>query len=413
MKPKITKSLFFRWITSSKRWFTLFELMLGITIFAMLMIYTLEAVGNITIARTRSMSRITLIEELYFFSEKLATQIKEGGIIDYEEYWNRQVREAIASPTATGTASGHYILPTGFWNYGEGGSAVLWPLATNYWNGYYYCRSENAGNKIATGGCIVSSLNDIGTDQAGKYQRYGQYKLQFTDYNGNADTDSPSVPGDEDDDPSGSIRWDEDDKDVGDGPIVISGSSPELYLINTQTKERIFFRLTYKQDPNHPMTCNFSLFWTGCLWNIEILRLKWLDIGLGHSWGLSDATNPGAFDGDIDTWVCHQDWACNWPILPTNYGRLPTGIDSEWIPLFPEYVNVKQLTFSLYPRKDPWKSWAATDTFATWSVSPFLHPYVRVQMSMGLAWEKRKLINNDDPTISISTTISLANNITE
>jgi hypothetical protein len=88
--------------------------MLGITIFAMLMLYTLEAVGNITIARTRSMSRITLIEELYFFSEKLATQIKEGGIIDYEEYWNRQILEASPSPTATGTASGHYILPTGF-----------------------------------------------------------------------------------------------------------------------------------------------------------------------------------------------------------------------------------------------------------------------------------------------------------
>jgi hypothetical protein len=34
-------------------------------------------------------------------------------------------------------------------------------------------------------------------------------------------------------------------------------------------------------------------------------------------------------------------------------------------------------------------------------------------MTMGLAWEKRKLINNDDPTISISTTISLSNNITE
>lgn len=387
--------------------------MLGITIFAMLMLYTLEAVGNITIARTRSMSRITLIEELYFFSEKLATQIKEGGIIDYEEYWNRQILEASPSPTATGTASGHYILPTGFWNYGEGGSAVLWPAATVYGNGYYYCRSENAWNKIGTEGCAVSTLNDIGTDQAGKYQRYGQYKLQFTDYNGNADTDAPSVPGDEDDDPSGNIRGDEDDKDVGDGPLVITGSSPELYLINTQTKERIYFRLTYKQDPTHPTTCSFTLFGTWCLGNIEILRLKWLDIGLGHSWGLNDTSNPWAFDGDIDTWVCHQDWICNWPVLPTNYGTLPTGIDSEWIPLFPDYVNVKQLTFSLYPRKDPWKSWAAPDTFATGSISPFLHPYVRVQMSMGLAWEKRKLINNDDPTISISTTISLSNNITE
>jgi hypothetical protein len=62
--------------------------------------------------------------------------------------------------------------------------------------------------------------------------------------------------------------------------------------------------------------------------------------------------------------VCHQDWICNGPTLANNYGKLPTGADSEWIPLFPDYVNVKQLTFSLYPRKDPWKSWAAVDSFS-------------------------------------------------
>lgn len=377
----------------------------------MLLLYTLEAVGNITIARTRSMSRITLIEELYFFSENLATLIKEGWIIDYEEYWNRQLREKIASPTATWTASGHYILPSWFGNYGEGWSASLWPAATNYGSWFYYCRSADSSNKIGTGGCITNNLNDPGGDQDGDYQRYGQYKLQFTDYNGNADSDGPGSPWDEDGD--GNIRGDEDDKDVWDGPLVITWSSPELYLINTMTKERLFFRLTYKQDPNHPSTCNFTTFGTGCLWNIEVLRLKWLDIWLSHSGWLNDPSNPGAFDGDIDTWVCHQDWICNGPVLPNSYWTLPTGADSEWVPLFPDYVNVKRLTFSIYPRKDPWKSWAATDSFANGFISPFLHPYVRVQMTMGLAWEKRKLINNDDPTISVSTTISLSNSITE
>ena len=88
--------------------------MISMTIFAGLMIAVLDAVANIGIARTKSMSRITLIEELYFFSEKLASSIKDGGIIDYEEYWNRQV-------VGTGTATGHYITPTGFGNYGNGG----------------------------------------------------------------------------------------------------------------------------------------------------------------------------------------------------------------------------------------------------------------------------------------------------
>jgi hypothetical protein len=72
---------------------------------------------------------------------------------------------------------------------------------------------------------------------------------------------------------------------------------------------------------------------------------------------------------------------------------------------------VKQLSFSLYPIKDPWKSWSAPDCLWGWCgssfISPFLHPYVRLQMTMGLAWERRRLIKWDDPTISVSTTISL------
>ncbi len=35
------------------------------------------------------MNRIALTDELYFFSEQLFTTIKDGGTIDYEEYWNR------------------------------------------------------------------------------------------------------------------------------------------------------------------------------------------------------------------------------------------------------------------------------------------------------------------------------------
>ena len=59
------------------RAFTLFEIMISMTIFALIMITVFDAVGNIGIARTRSITRITLLEELYFFSEKLATSIKE------------------------------------------------------------------------------------------------------------------------------------------------------------------------------------------------------------------------------------------------------------------------------------------------------------------------------------------------
>ncbi len=383
--------------------FTLFELIVSMTIFSLIMITVLESVVNIGIARTRSVTRINLLEELYFFSEKLATSIKDGGIIDYEEYWNRQA-------VGTGTATGHYLLPTGFWDYGSGG--IL--SGTNYGAWFYYCRSGGtAPTKIGTGGCLTGNNSNIvgGTpniNYSWAYQRYGQYKLQYTDYNGNNDSDL----GDEDSDASWSIRWDEDDKDIGDGPIVLSGSSPELYLYNPLTKERTFFRWTYRQDdPTSPTSCIMATG-SGCIGNIEILRLKWLDIGMNHS---GQTLEPWVFDGMIDTWICHVDWPCTTgPTLPSNVwgGRIPTWSDSEWIKMFPDYIDVRKLSFDIYPRKDPWRSWAAIDCIwgscPAWFISPFIQPYVRIQMTLGLAWEKRKIIRWDDPTITISTTVSLS-----
>lgn len=123
---------------------------------------------------------------------------------------------------------------------------------------------------------------------------------------------------------------------------------------------------------------------------MEILKLVGKDIGKYH-----DGTGATAFDGDIDTWVCHPDWSCSGPTLAGGYGTLPTGTgSSEWIKLFPDYVDVRQLSFTLYPEKDPWKSWAAPDDLSGTPgfISPFIHPYVRLQMTLGLAWERRRLI---------------------
>ncbi len=55
----------------------------------------------------KNVQRVSLLEELYFFSEKLATIVKEGGTIDYEEYWARSV-------IGTGMTAGHYSSGTLF-----------------------------------------------------------------------------------------------------------------------------------------------------------------------------------------------------------------------------------------------------------------------------------------------------------
>lgn len=69
--------------------FTLIELMIGLVIFSLIMTMILSSVHSMTLARIKNMNRIALTDQLYLFSEQLFTTIKNGGTIDYEEYWNR------------------------------------------------------------------------------------------------------------------------------------------------------------------------------------------------------------------------------------------------------------------------------------------------------------------------------------
>lgn len=64
--------------------------MLAMTVFAVIMTAVLLSVQNLSIARIKTENRIKLLEELYYFSEQLVNNIKDGGTIDYEEYWNRK-----------------------------------------------------------------------------------------------------------------------------------------------------------------------------------------------------------------------------------------------------------------------------------------------------------------------------------
>ena len=50
---------------------------------------------------------------------------------------------------------------------------------------------------MGTGGCL-RNYNTANADLTGTLQRYGEYRIQFTDYNGNQDNDAPYALGDED-----------------------------------------------------------------------------------------------------------------------------------------------------------------------------------------------------------------------
>jgi len=144
----------------------------------------------------------------------------------------------------------------------------------------------------------------------------------------------------------------------------------------------MYFRYVVRKDPGTTNPCTISstgVTSDGCMGNIQILRMNGLDIGYGHS-GVT--TDFGVFDGKIDTWLLHPDWSGTGPTVPG--GTLASGRDNEWIDLFPNSINVKSLQFHIFPEKDPWMSWDAQDcaTGDPSCISPFIHPYVRIQMSV-------------------------------
>lgn len=171
----------------------------------------------------------------------------------------------------------------------------------------------------------------------------------------------------------------------------------ELYLIKTGAKpERLFFRWNIKQDPHAPtgVTCDFTnATGSGCLGNIQILRLVGRDLGIEHS---STVNSARKYDGTIDTWECRSDFNC----LGKN--NLPSGSDTEWVDIFPDYIHVKNVSFFVYPDKDFRYSWKEDDSSQT------INSYVRLNITLGLSWEKRRQIKTGAQEATISTTVNLS-----
>jgi prepilin-type N-terminal cleavage/methylation domain-containing protein len=62
----------------NNRGFTILELMISMTLFALIITSVIVAVGNLSVTRIKTLNRVALLEELYFFSEQLFTDIKDG-----------------------------------------------------------------------------------------------------------------------------------------------------------------------------------------------------------------------------------------------------------------------------------------------------------------------------------------------
>lgn len=376
--------------------------MLSITIFSMVMMIVMSSVQSMMAGRIKSMNRIALTDELYFFSEQLFVLIKGGGTLDYEEYWNRYAVEAGEKNNPDYLANlqknGHYEKPTGVWNYGANGTLPVAGVragkiqseVANLGGNLYFCASESVTSYIDGNGCL-ETLNSQNTSQVWKYQRFGQYAQQFWDYNSNRDNKDDGA---------------DDDRNLYRGPVAVleDGNPRELYLYNSQDQTRTFIRWKKIQDPNAKGNCENDE--NSCLGTIQILKLQWYDRGQEHTGEIDTSVNVGAFDGKIDTWVCAKGWNCMGPEI--SEWRLATGRDEEWVNLFPNSINVRNFGLNVFPLRDPWLAVAEVDcNNDTNCLSPFIHPYVRMNLELGFSHGKRRGLRNENPIISLPVTISL------
>lgn len=132
-----------------------------------------------------------------------------------------------------------------------------------------------------------------------------------------------------------------------------------------------------------------------------MLKLVGKDFGLNHS-GTTPST--GSFDGKIDTWQCVSDFYCAGPEnTPVGAGSTFVAGNKEWVSVFPDDVNVSNLAFFPFPNKDYRLSWKETDPKIRTA------PYVRINMTLGYSWFRRKrLTGNVNPQAHVTTTVSLS-----
>lgn len=366
--------------------------MLWILIFSFVIIWWFQAYTSVSIWKVKLMQKVNTEKQNIYFIEKFFEEIKKWWVIDFEEYFNRKV-------VGTTFSSGHYDKPTWFWNFWN-----TWiPENPNYWDLFYYCRSNNTDLMSNTGAnpslwCFDKiEFNSGTTIYSWQPQRYWEYSFQFIDYNSNKDADI--IIWDEDWD--WNIVWDDDDEFLWRWPIAFSGWTDlkELYLIWWNKKSRTIFRWNVKEDPNKPPAenCNtvdwITFTWSWCLWTIEMLKLIWKDWWMDHVELSIDATQS---DWVIDTWLIDPDyswWLTDKVAWSDN--------DNYWVPIFPDTLNIIDFKVFLYPNIDYSLAWK--DNATNIRISPYVKFYISILPS-----RKSKIWLKWNPKpVNFSTTISL------
>jgi len=241
-------------------------------------------------------------------------------------------------------------------------------------SGENYIYGQNENNLNNGSGC----RENVGWDGQGnnKIQSFGEYALQFWDVKKNAD----SFQG---------CKWDDDDTDLWIWPVAIWDNLhvKELYLISKDKKKRIFIRRKFVSeedlDGNGVITTGEKLY------KLQILRLRWFDIG---SWHNAADIGPTYNDWHIDTWACdrQEGFICHgadiwWWFV---WYKLPKNINDWWVDLTINDITVDKFDLAIFPTVDPNLAWQDTGVQ--------IYPYVILRLTTSFYPENYKTKLNPD-----------------
>lgn len=360
-----------------KKAFTLFEIVLALIIFSMLVGIIFTTYINIRKSEWNIWKQQLVTKEANDFLDRLH-DLSLDYTIDYEEYFNRRYTRCISWLDERN----FFWSCTEFSNYG------------NNWTWLYYCTSS--GNMQISWYQVYHIFKTsivfppdwpywpINQSKGCSWfflgnKNYWEYKRQFRDiwdwYLNNWDD-------------TFLMEWPE--------AIVNPESVQELYLINKDWDHRIYFRRKYITWVD--LNWDWELTWANeKLYSIQTLKLKWFDAG---SWHNFDTWYWWVYDWFIDTRACDAEagFICSWDLVLTwDYAdyRLPSDVDDGRVDITDSRLTVSDWNFELYPAKDPY--------LAQNDYEYLFDPYATISLTTNIYWEQTA------EEITLSTSMSFKN----
>lgn len=390
--------------------FTLVEVLVAVALTGVILLTGYSAFQRIMEAQATLWAAIDVQKNLFYTNEKLASLIRGGGSIDYEEYFNRRMLgyDQEKRPDGIFTFKNY----SHFWNGNDSGGKQM----------LYYCGvSTSTGEEcLETNAVFDASLYPASLPPAGDatipitsatpppfwHQPYGQYAALAYNYLNPGFPLPIKLP------PvftsAGVINI--ASRDIN-GAVSMGNQNiidiwlPELYLIKQNLDNsytRTYFRHVYVQDPFTvgSQTCTPTTSLDGCLGKIQITKLEACDT----------VWTP---DGIIDAWIPSPEFAIWTVVCPTladlsgiyqaaheeeiDPGDIPPNLN--WIDVTSPDMNVVRATFLPNPLKIPTLMSPGWDD----AQSPRVSVYLEVALSTKLRNKSFIRTDMNHPRILITT----------